>query len=628
MPRGPRGAVLRLLGVLVVAACGESTGPAGSPGPVVVSTVVTPPTLDPGQFFTASVTATAPAGDRMTWVKMEVSGVLTAADSAQVGGSNSGTIAHVYQVPFTAPNGSVTVVGSGRTAKGLVGIGQIDVAVSDTVAPQLDVSLPGNPSTLQPGDTLRVSLNSHDNASLRYALVRISGAFTYTDSADANGSNVTRTLTLPIPSSARLGTPITVSAEAKDYAGNHASRSLTPLGFNDFTAPKISAQTTGGRDGIAFAPGQTLTLRLSATDNYKLVRAGYVFSAPGSGGDSTTLAGGTYSHDFVIPITTGWIGTPRFTAFAEDSSGHRATVYGTITVSSRTRRAIVSVPLADAVRDAAVDDRRGLVYLSVPATRSVRVLDAVTGSFGSDYTLPQAPGGIDLSASGDSLLVAQTGGPSVRLISLLTGAQDTVQVLSPGDTRSVANLRVLADNTMLVTITFAGSGYGGSIAEYKLATRTQGSRLTVTEAVPLARSGNGQKAVAIIDDSCCPLDGVVYDVGRGWGSGQGTVSYYGVTVALDYTGDLVLVQSSLFSGSLGSLGDYTPQGASPPAVLAADGLSAFWATPTGVTQVQLSDGAVLDSFTLGAQPRQLYLSPNGLTLVAVTSGMVHVIDLW
>jgi len=350
---------------------------------------------------------------------------------------------------------------------------------------------------------------------------------------------------------------------------------------------------------------------------------------PASGGDSSTVTSATYSQNVTIPIAASWVGTPSFVVFAVDSSGNRRQVSGTITVVDRPRRGVVTASLGTAVRDVAVDQKRGRVYLSVPTANAVKVLDLATGTFAADIALPVPPSGIDLSTGGDSLLIAQANGPFVRIISLVTGAQDTVRVMPPGDTRPAQNLRVLADNTMLVSITFAGSGYGGSIAEYDLGTGTRRSRVTVTEAVPIARAGNRQRAVAIIDDSCCPLGGMVYDVvTHNWSAERGTVGQYFVNVSMDFAGSRVLVANTLFNESLTTLGAFNPAGTSQPGVVANDGASAFWSTPTGVSRVRFADGGVQDSYTLGAKPSALFLSPDGLTLVALTSGKVTVIDLW
>jgi hypothetical protein len=623
-------ALVVVASALAAISCGSDDPNGPGTSPIIITTTVNPTSLIPGQSFTATVTATPPVGEKLSWVKVEVRGLFTAADSARVEGDGSATIARVFQVPRTVTNGSITIVGSARAANGHAGTGEANVAVADNSKPNVSLAFPQNVTTLQPGDSLRLSLFASDNVGLKYTVIRVTGAFTLVDSvAYTSTGSTSRTLAVKIPVLAKLGTPISATADAADYAGNTATVTAGPVDYKDLTAPTLSVQTSGGRNGAAFAPGDVLTLAVSASDNHHFGRVGYRLLPPASGGDSSTITTATYTQNLTIPISASWAGTPSFVVFAVDSSGNRRQVSGTITVVDRPRRGVVTASLAPAVRDVAVDQKRGRIYLSVPSANAVKVLDVASGTFGADITMPVAPSGIDLSTGGDSLLIAQANGPFVRIVSLVTGAQDTVRVMEPGDTRPAQNLRVLADNTMLVSITFAGSGYGGSIGEYDLGTGTRRSRVTVTEAVPIARSGNRQRAVAIIDDSCCPLGGMVYDVvTHSWSPERGTVGQYFVTVSMDFTGSRVLVASTLFSESLTTLGAFNPAGTSTPAVVANDGASAFWATATGVSRVRFADAAVLDTYNLGAKPTALFLSPDGLTLVALTSGKVSVIDLW
>ena len=54
----------------------------------------------------------------------------------------------------------------------------------------------------------------------------------------------------------------------------------------------------------------------------------------------------------------------------------------------------------------------------------------------------------------------------------------------------------------------------------------------------------------------------------------------------------------------------------------------FRVTTAGVSHLRLSDGAVLETFSLSTSPYRLALSPDGLTLVAATTSQLYVIDLW
>ena len=616
--------------VATLGACGKDS-PAGPATPIVITTIVEPSSLIQGQFFTARVTATPPEGVTLAWLKLGVTGVMTAIDSIPVTGSGSATITRSYRIPVTAPNGSITVVGMATSTDGLLGRGETNVAVNDDVAPYLsNYGIVGDPAAFQPGDSLRIVLTAGDNAALKYVVVRVTGAFSYTDSVATTSSYINRGVRIKIPATAKLGSGITVTLEAGDGAGNKSTATIGPRPYSDTTAPIVSASVSGRHGASGFAPGDTLSMVLNASDSYKLARVGYRLGAPAGGGDSVTTTGTSYTNLVRVVVPASWVGTSNLTVFAVDSVGNRsAFVAATITVADRVRRAPIFVSIPSAVRDVAFDSKRERVYLAIPGSNAVRVVDAATGALPGDIATVNGPTSIDLSLGLDTLLIAKSSTPFVTAVSLTTGAQSDIRVLPASDGRSVVNLRVMGNNVMLVSVTFAGSGYGGSIAEYNLSSQTTRTRMTVTELVPIARSGNRQRALALVDDSCCPIDGLLYDVISDSWSSRGTVSRFFVKPSADYSGDNFLVWSTRFDRTLSSLGVAAPaEWSGDASAMNSDGLSAFWSTSTGVVQRRFSDGALLGSWDLGAPASLLAVSGDGLTLVATSATQATIIDLW
>ena len=629
--RPSRRQLLSALTVLAAAvACGKDS-PTAPPGRVVITTEVTPPSLIQGQVFTVKVTATPPEGVRLTHIKVAVTGVMQAADSADVLGDGAATITRSWQIPTSAANGSITVVGTATTADGGTSRAETNIAVADNTAPSLSqYGIANDPPVFQPGDSIRVFFTASDNVGVKWTTVRISGAMTYADSVTSTSYYTSRSVALAIPPTATLGSSITVTITAGDGAGNKQTVTIGPRQYMDVKRPSVTASLNGRHGSSGFGPGDTLAVTVAATDNYKLARVGFRLGAPASSGDSVTVstASTTLSRQIVIPAS--WSGVSSFTVFAVDSVGNRTELAaGAVTVDNRTRRAPYAVAVPGDVRDAAFGAKRGQVYLAVPSARTVRVVDIATGALPGDLTFANNPSSLDLSLGEDSLLVAQQSTPFVTAVSLSTGARGDIRVLDPADSRGIVNLRLMGNNVMLVSVTFAGSGYGGSIREYNLSTGAGRTRNTVTELVPIARSGNRQRGVALIDDSCCPIDGLVYDVASDSWMGRGTVSRYFVNVSADYMGTNFLVSGSRFDGSLSSLGTAAPAewtgGASS---INTDGRSAFWATSSGVVQRRFSDGALLDSWDLAGAPSYIAVSPDGLTLVAVVGTQAYIIDLW
>jgi hypothetical protein len=239
------------------------------------------------------------------------------------------------------------------------------------------------------------------------------------------------------------------------------------------------------------------------------------------------------------------------------------------------------------------------------------------------------PTGIDVTLGGDTLVVGLTGTLNLGFIDLNSGAMTTQAVIS--DTfldRTPSGVRVAANNRVIFGVTFAGSGYGGSIMEFDLATRTVGSSVTTTEALPMAVSGNRQRVYALIDDSCCPEDGVYYDATKGKFSGtRGVISSYGPGIATDFTGAHALFGNVLTDANMLPIGTF-PSRSQNPVALSLDGTYAFFGTATGVEKVRISDNSTVESFNIGGQPTRLRLLPDGLTLVATTGTALYVIDLW
>jgi len=226
--------------------------------------------------------------------------------------------------------------------------------------------------------------------------------------------------------------------------------------------------------------------------------------------------------------------------------------------------------------------------------------------------------------------VAERYTPYITVVNLVTAARDTMRVNSDNFlNRGPDNIRVMGNNKALVTITFDGSGYGGSLVQLDLSNRAFTNRMTVTELVPLCRSGDRSTALILIDDSCCPIEGAIYDAFTSTiPTDRGTVSQYFNYSSADAIGNHFLVTGTLFDRALSSSGSVAPAGATGASVLAPDGTGAYFATATGVKHVRLSDRAVVDSTVLGAQPYRLAISPDGLTLFAATASQLYVIDLW
>ena len=621
-----RGYWLTVLCLAVLPRCSDTT----APSPVLVTVTATPTAALPGQYVQANISVVPPSNAEVDYVRILTSGVLTSSESLDVHLRGTFTATRLYHLPLNGGTGTFSVLATAEAGGG-IGNGQAEVVVADTSPPNIQLVVTPTDS-VEPGDSLIVTLSAGDNVALRYSLIRLSGPMTLTDSIDASlNSFVSRTLRLRVPPTAASGT-LQITAQVEDIGDHVVSTAAHPLSLHDTRPPVVLATLRNSRGTPGFQPGDTLILSLAARDNAQLQMVGYQFGAPASVQDSFPATDTLFNRSVKFVVPQAWTGTSTYAVIARDATGNaRQELLGTFTVANRTRQAPWAAALDASVRDMALDTKRNLLYLSEPDSGRVAVLSLDSRAFSAPYAFPGASlRGLDVTLGGDSLLVANRSSPYVIVLDLVTGQRDTIRVNSDNFlNRGPDNLRVMGNNKVLVTITFDGSGYGGSLVELDLGNRMFTNKLTVTELVPLCRSADRSTALILIDDSCCPIEGVVYDaLTSSFPADRGTVSQYFNISSADYIGSHFLISGTLFDRDLNSLGSETPVGGTSVSVLSPDGTAAYFATATGVTRVRLSDGAIVDSIPLSAQPYKLAISPDGLSLFAATPTQLYAIDLW
>jgi hypothetical protein len=316
------------------------------------------------------------------------------------------------------------------------------------------------------------------------------------------------------------------------------------------------------------------------------------------------------------------------TLFAVDGAGNRTELTRSVVVSTTHSTVLANV------RDLAYDAKRGQVYASVPGTGRVEVVQVgATGALSllAPIAVGGNPRGVDLTVSGDSLAVA-LGTTQLAFANLTSGVVSTETVIT--DTfldRRTDNVRVAANGRAIFTATFSGSGYGGSALQFDLATRTvistaNAGGLTTTEVVPLAASTDRKRVYGLIDDSCCPETGFLYDVATAQFTQHGTVSSYFPMVATDSTGSKFLIGQSLYGPDLLLVRTLTG-GSSGPVALSPDATFAYFGMPTSVIKMRVADGSIAATYQTNDAPKRLLLTPDGTTLFMASATALYRIDV-
>jgi len=509
-------------------------------------------------------------------------------------------------------------------AVGALGLGLLRCTSNTGPADTITVTLTVNPPSVPAGGVVTVTAAAvpSGNVSIQRITIQATGVFSVAESVAVEGAgsqSVTRNYVVPSQTA-----PGRVDFTATARGGSVVGHAQAPATVLDVSPPTLSGTLTGSGGGSTFVPGDTIRVAVAATDQDKVVWVGYRMGAPASRSDSVAGAAVTVNDTFALVVPMGWVGTSTVTAFARDSSGNGAqTSLGSLAVVNAVRRPTRNIPLA-APYDIAFDSKRSVLYLSQPQSQQVAVLSTTTMTLQTPIALFGSPSGLDLSVGGDSLVVALKSTQLLAIVNLVTGRVDTVRLNTgaPG----LDHLRVAANDAALVSLTFGGSGYGGSIWEYYLLNGSQRRRTdagfggAVTEAVPFARPVDRSRILLLIDDSCCPEEGDVYvSATDAIAVHQGTVSQYFPTVSADSTGKVFLIGARLFDQALNPITVLTSPGYNGGAtVVAPSGALAYLASNVGYIKVRIPDGAVLEQVLLPGVPGQLVVLPNGQTLVAVT----------
>ena len=430
----------------------------------------------------------------------------------------------------------------------------------------------------------------------------------------------------------------------------------------DYFPPQVSGSLGGNKfSSFYYLLGDTLRISITAHEDRALRYVGYRLSGVMSGGDSIATTDTVFNHTFAVPITAAMAGTSTIRYFGRDREHEQTSpiqpdTIKAVAVQGRNPR---TVTLPSAVRDVVYDAARARLYFAMFGTAQIAVVDPVAGVLDSLIALPGKAGGLDLSLSGDSLLVALEDRGSFATVSLLSGAVDTVHINF--DTTLLHEpgfLKMAADGKVFVTGTQRGiSGFNGQLMSIDLAggggtqqRRTDvGITVNTTSGIidtyaPLVRSGDRSHLALVQLGACCPVKGWMYVSGSGlFGPETGTIGFFSGSITASTTGDRFLIGDHLFNGSLAAAGTVAdPNVGFGATALSADGTQAYlvsmYGSWPGFVIRRTSDNALLETDYLNgwsSQNDRLLLLPNGHTLLGYigsgstppTSTALYIVDL-
>lgn len=506
-------------------------------------------------------------------------------------------------------------------------------AVTPTVT---QVSLTATTGAIKPGDTLSVSYSETSSSGVWSSIIDASGAFLSTHIIGEHlATTVNRTVQIVVPGQLNSGVPLTISVRAYDAALVGRFKSLeTQLRFVDTIPPLMSAVSLPSGQ---YAVGDTLDFYAYAQDDNLLGWLVYQIGAPANVTDSAAALPG-HAWDGItahVPVKPSWVGQPVLSVAVHDAagltSGTQSSAPGAVSIYPEVDLpATAPLSLSAGAGDMVYDEKRDLMYVGLPEINSIAVFSPATMTTQAPITLPGAPAGMDLSLSGDSLLVALPSAPAIAVIDLThpTATPGVIHLTVLDSAKSASptvlapsGLRVAANGKMLVFLTWQTQS-GDQVAEVDL---TSGAQRIRTDARQLATVypywtsylGRTRDHARVFIFAPC---NTLYDASTDTFASCHSTSFPDVTpsgVTVDATGSHVAHGAYVTSGDLSaSVGVGSVRNRSVNVAISADGGTAYLIDGRSIRGERLSDLVQFERIPVPVSADRLFLSPDGKWMLA------------
>ena len=400
----------------------------------------------------------------------------------------------------------------------------------------------------------------------------------------------------------------------------------------DFIPPAVSGALVPPAGDTLFVPTDQFRLTVSAEDDRKLLWVGYRLGAPASVQDSVRVTDQTFQGSFELPIPAGWVGVSPLVLFARDAFDRLTEQSaGPLRVYDLIRRPFGTVALGAVATDVEYDAKRNVLYLLEPTDGQVAVLSLANLSVGTPIPVPTnlpvtTSAGMDLSPSGDSLVVAVTVPPALYFINLVNGSTSSEPIVDAGsDSHVLFNVQVAAGRAFAYGEHSVAGFVTGRLWELELATKAQQVRTDAGAAggggnlglsTEFATSGDDSRMLLIdLHVNCVQL----FALATGFGACAPLAAGPMYLPSGSSDGSAWLVRHVLYDGALAVTGTPVPDGA-PAGVLAPDASVAYYPTSLGFDIVELPTGTVREHVRVPFAVSRLTLLPEIGRIAAWTGG--------
>lgn len=359
-------------------------------------------------------------------------------ESIAAGDERTYTLYATHELPFHGTlrqSYHVVATGASGTAEASFECGP---TASAGASPELSaVEVLGAP---EPGRTLGVRFRATSDVGLWSARLRVSGASTSDTYVAVTDGVRDREFEIfhEIPIGAALGGSVQQRISVTDLAGRTAFVDVPAVTLVDATPPELLIRPHC-KLSLDFCPtptGRTFNIEVT-TEDASPHTVEYWVGSPPLLSDSAARPGGWTQELVMIPTSDLILGRHPFAVTARDSMGRESadTLGGELLVYPSRETAVVSTELVGATTDVRIDAERDLLYLARPGEDGVTAVSLQTLDPVGSIPVTGEPWSLDLTTSGDSLLVALGDRASVDVVDP-DGARPTesvtLDILEPG----------------------------------------------------------------------------------------------------------------------------------------------------------------------------------------------------
>jgi hypothetical protein len=525
--------------------------------------------------------------------------------------------------------GDATASGTVRCTAGLpggalVGTGTWQMRRADFNPPTVTVAT-ANPSLVSHGDTLEVTVQASDDLALAY----VGTSVTYDpsvltsecpahlpsdrDSVAVSGTTAQRTTRHVVPACTEY---ITITGIATDTAGNRTDATA----YAGYIALPVS-QVSGVVDDSVYTLGDSVQISVTATNARGLGYVGYRWYNPDfAGQDSVAVTGTAVTRSFELPIPADRPATQlRVRVFARHRLGFLTTAdLPPARSTDAVQFPVLRLPLPGTPNDMAYVAGTDRLYLTDPAAAVVREVGLAPFALGATHAIGAAGASLDLSASGDSLVVALKGQLALAVLRLSTGSAITVPITPPDainlyDTRRI---RVMANGLAMIGV---GSGSGGHVVALDLADAVQSVRIPWYGYGTFQRARDRSRLLFI--DPTTPVGSQLYEAATDsfQPHESGRVTKFGsqAQISGDDAATMWLVRCELLTAAMIPVRILTdPSVDFGPSALATDGTRAYCARGDGFVEFDVATGERVRAVWLPERPDYLLALPGNRVLAA------------